>query len=112
MGNTFWERFVYACKQKNTTPTGVVRELGLSTGSPTSWKRGAEPEMSTIALLASHLNVSMAFLSGYEESEQNKSNRTNPISQEELKFALFGSEEIDDSKLNEVIRYAEYIKDK
>ena len=111
MENTFWDRFVTACKRKNTIPTRVVRELGLSTGSPTAWKRGAEPEMSTTGLLSTHLGVSMAYLVGYEELEPATGTEPGAVSDEDLKFAMFGTTEISDEKLAEIRRYAQYIKD-
>lgn len=54
----FYDNLVRICLEQHTTPTAVVKALGLSTGLPTAWKRGTVPKADTLKKLASHLHVS------------------------------------------------------
>ena len=53
----FFEYFKAICTKNGTTPTAVVKELGLSTGKVTAWKNGSIPKAETLRLLADHLHV-------------------------------------------------------
>ena len=59
MATVFWETFTEACKARGTTPSGVAKALGLSSGSPTAWKRGATPNAFTIAEISRFLDWNM-----------------------------------------------------
>lgn len=76
MENVFWEAFTAACKEKNTSPSAVARALGLSSGSPTAWKRGTTPNAFTIAQIASYLDWPMQKFYGLVEPEQKESQPT------------------------------------
>lgn len=65
----FWERFYDLCKQKNTTPTQVVKEMGIANSVITKWKNGAVPRGSTLQKLATYFNVSADYLLGREAPE-------------------------------------------
>jgi transcriptional regulator with XRE-family HTH domain len=64
----FFDNFYSACKQKNTTPNGVAKILGISSGSVTSWKNGTLPKSETLNKIAEHLEVSTDYLLGKENS--------------------------------------------
>ena len=53
----FYDVLKKLCKERGTSPTGVVKALGLSTGSPTAWKAGRTPTTATIQKIADHLGV-------------------------------------------------------
>ena len=76
MENVFWEAFTAACKERNTSPSAVARALGLSSGSPTAWKRGATPNAFTIAQIASYLECPMQKFYGLVEPEQKENQPT------------------------------------
>ena len=111
MENVFWETFTEACKARKTSPSAVAKSLGLSSGSPTAWKRGAVPNAFTIAQIASLLEWPMQKFYGLAEPEQKENSPSGELDTKQVKFALFGTEEITDEKLNEVLRYAAYVKD-
>ena len=59
---TFYEKFELICKQKNLSPTSAVLKSGLSKSNITSWKNGVVPNLGTIRLLSTTLDVPISFL--------------------------------------------------
>lgn len=55
----FYENLNFLCKQKGTSPTALVKELGLSTSKVTAWKNGSVPKSNVMNLLADKLGVSV-----------------------------------------------------
>jgi transcriptional regulator with XRE-family HTH domain len=58
----FWDIFVALCNENDTKPNPVAKELGLSSGSVTSWKNGKVPHYSTLLKIADYFNVSVDYL--------------------------------------------------
>jgi transcriptional regulator with XRE-family HTH domain len=48
--------------ENDTKPNPVAKELGLSSGSVTSWKNGKVPHYSTLLKIADYFNVSVDYL--------------------------------------------------
>ena len=65
----FFEILKNLCKEKGTTPTTVVKELGLSSSSATSWKNGKVPHHGTLLKLASYFGVTVDYLLGNEKEK-------------------------------------------
>ena len=111
METVFWSRLKQLCEERNTTPTGVCKAIGISTGSPPGWKRGRLPSRAIIEKFAEYFSV---------EPEHFVVSETKTVPGEELSgdellaFALYGTEykTIPQEKLAEIRRYAEFIKDK
>ena len=59
---TFYDRLDKECKKNNTTVTGLLKTLGLSTNNVTRWKEGKSSSFDIIPLLAEELKVSTDFL--------------------------------------------------
>ena len=108
MSTLFWTRFEAICKERKQTPTGVVRACGLSSGNPSAWKAGRVPNMAAIQKIADHFEVSPSY---FLEEEQKENSPSGELDKNAIKFALFGTDEITDEKLNEVLRYAAYVRD-
>ena len=53
----FWNNLVNLCNQRNTTPTAVVKALGIAIGSVTKWKSGVIPRDTTLRKIADYFNV-------------------------------------------------------
>ncbi|MBO7170108.1 MAG: hypothetical protein J6W28_02910 [Clostridia bacterium] len=60
----FFEIFKNLCSTNQTTPTTVVKELGLSSSSATSWKQGKVPHHGTLIKIADYFDVSVDYLLG------------------------------------------------
>lgn len=110
MNTTFWDKFVYLCEQSGKKRTTVVREIGISSGNPAAWKAGRVPNMEIVQKLSDYFGVTPAYFFE-EETKPAPSTEPGAVSDEDLKFAMFGTTEISDEKLAEIRRYAQYIKD-
>lgn len=99
--NLFFARFRSLCQARGTSPNAVAKELGIPSGSVTAWKQGSMPRGNTLNKLATYFGVSLDHLLGTHQE----------IGDEELKFALFGGDmPISDEMLQEVRRFAQYVK--
>ena len=99
----FFERFYQLCRRNGTTPNGIAGEIGASSGSITAWKNGALPRAAMVKRIAAYFGVTVEYLMGYKTPTC--------ISDEELKFALFGGDsEISDEMLDEVRQFAQFLK--
>lgn len=58
----FFDNLKEACFKKGTSPTALLKSLGMSTSSVTSWKKGVTPSIGTVYRLAEHLGVDPASL--------------------------------------------------
>ena len=58
----FFDNLKEACFKKGTSPTALLKSLGMSTSSVTSWKKGGTPSINTIYRLANGLGVDPAVL--------------------------------------------------
>lgn len=58
----FYDRLRALCKEKGTSLSAVLKELGLSTGSTGSWKRGQLPKGDILASLAEYLDTSIDYI--------------------------------------------------
>lgn len=100
----FFTRFHDLCRQQGTSPNAVGKLLGIPSGSITAWKQGTAPRPATLHKLAAHFGVSVDYLLGKDMLE---------LSDEALKFALFGGDgPITDEMLEEVRRFAQFLKTK
>ena len=60
----FYKRVRELCEERNMTINELVRNLNLSSGSPTAWKNGTEPRFSTVRKIADYFHVSADYLLG------------------------------------------------
>lgn len=111
METIFWKKLKELCGEQKTTPSGVCKALGLSTGSPTAWKNGRIPTLSVRLKIANYFEVEPEyFVTETEKAPDSEEPRA--ITREEIKLALFGAdaEKIPEEKLDEVLRYAQIVK--
>lgn len=59
---TFYDRLHQLCKEKNTTVSQMLNELGLSTGSTGNWKKGQLPKGDILKKIADHLDTSIDYI--------------------------------------------------
>lgn len=53
----FWDNFFTYCRRNNTTPTAVAKELNISSGNVTAWKKGRVPKWGTLVKIADYFNI-------------------------------------------------------
>lgn len=58
----FYDYLKEICIKNNTTPTQLLKDINVSTGSLGNWKKGALPNSDIIIRIATHLNVSTDYL--------------------------------------------------
>ena len=72
----FYERLQMLCKERNTSVTNMLNELGLSTGSTGNWKKGQLPKGDILVKIADYLNTSIDYIIlgeyGYDLSDDEK----------------------------------------
>ena len=66
----FYDDIYRVCNEKDTKPTIVLRELGLSTGNISKWKQGASPNVEVAKRIAKHLGVSLSYLCSMEDIKE------------------------------------------
>jgi transcriptional regulator with XRE-family HTH domain len=87
----------------------LAKKLDFDHSTITRYANGeTKPKMPTVESIAKVFSVNENWLKG---TDDNKYAKPKAITDEELKFALFGGD-VTDEKLNEVKKFAEYIKTK
>lgn len=110
----FYDIFRTLCEKKGVSCHKAALDIGLSNATPTIWKkRNITPKGDTLSKIAEYFGVSIDYLLGSECEKKPTENGEREISKDDLKFALWGdSSEIDDADLDDVLRYAAFIKER
>ena len=58
----FYDRLRDICKERGTTLSAVLKDLGLSTGSTGSWKKGQFPKGDVLKKISEYLDVSIDYI--------------------------------------------------
>ena len=105
----FFNRFKALCEQKNISVYRACTDIGLNRAAVAKWKNGGKPNGTTAAKLAEYFDVTTDYLLGRSE-EKAPAEAPRVISDEEIKFALFGGDgEITDAMYDEVKQFAAFI---
>ncbi len=59
-----WDNFKAACKERGTSATQALKDLGISQGMPSKWKNGASPREDTVRRMADYLGIPVSELVG------------------------------------------------
>ena len=62
----FWNVLIELCNEKGISPNFVAKELGITSGTVTSWKKGSVPRDTTLRKVADYFGVSTDYLLGTE----------------------------------------------
>ena len=108
----FYDRFKELCDKRGISCNRAALEMGLSNATPTAWKkRGLTPKADTLAIIANYFGVTTDYLLGEENKKAPTGTGERSVSDDEIKFALFGGDsDITDEMYDEVRRFAAYIK--
>lgn len=58
----FYDRIRALCKEKHTSVTTMLLELGMSTGCTGNWKKGQLPKGDALAMIADYLGTSIDYI--------------------------------------------------
>ena len=100
----FWEKFSQLCATRSKSPNGVAKELGLSSGSVTSWKNGKVPHHGTLLKIADYFGVSVDYLLGKQEAPS--------VDEDAVLDARIAElwAQLDDDARADALKYIEYLK--
>lgn len=106
MATAFWVRFSELCEAKGVTPHKVMIETSLNTGNPPQWRqKNRIPSMKILQTLAQYFGVTTDYLLGAGKEKAPASEETG-ANEDELRFALFGGEEVSDETWEKVKTFA------
>lgn len=86
----FWDNFYSLCHENKKSPNAIAKELGISSGAITSWKKGKVPHHNTLLKIAQYFGVTVDYLLG------NTDNREKP--EEKTPSKLWEGEEMSDKE--------------
>ena len=69
----FWEKYELLCKRNGKSPNTVGKEIGVSSGSISWWKKGKVPHAPTLRKIADYFGVSVEYLLGKSPEEKTPS---------------------------------------
>ena len=91
-------------KQVKMTQPELAEKLGVSRSAISMYESGSrEPNFAMLEAIADIFNVDMNTLTGSAPVDR-------PVSDREIKFALFGNADVDDELLEEVKAFAQFAK--
>ena len=107
-----YKRLFALCQERGITAYRMCKDTGVQPSVMTDLKMGRRQTVKaeTAAKIAAYFGVSVDYLLGNEEKE--KPTAVKAVSDEELKFALFGDATVSDEDFEDVKRFAEFIKNK
>lgn len=95
--------------EKHLTQQQLADTLGVSRSAIAMWERGErEPNFETAEAIADAFNIRLDMLIGQAQIND----YFNELKRNQLKKALFGTEKISDEKLDEVLEYARFVKER
>lgn len=132
----FWNNFVSLCAQKGVSPSRAATELGFSTGTVAWWKKGRHPRDTALIKIADYFGVTVADLLSEDLAAPASSPAPSVPSNEELaaqiaelrsamsagarsaeptlsparREAVEIIKELDDSQLDDVIKYIKFLE--
>lgn len=96
-------------KQKGLTQDELADALGVSRSAVSMWELGSrEPNFEAAETIADFFNVSLDSLISQKQIDD----YVNELRKNQLKKVLFGTTNISDEKLNEVLEYARFVKER
>ena len=107
----FIDTFSALCEAKKITMNKACLEIGISRTATAKWKNGSVPNGQTLAKIADYFGVSVGYLLGQEMENAPAESGKRSVSDDEIKFALFGGDgEITDAMFEEVKNFAAFVK--
>lgn len=106
----FYDLFCALCERKGVSPTRAALEIGLSKSTPTTWKKkGTTPQTVQLKKIADYFGVTVDYLVGTKENDHAQRGE---VSDDDIKFALFGDGPVTDAQFEEVKQFVRFIKER
>ena len=109
----FFDIFKLLCEKKGVSPKRATEDIGLSNSITTKWKKtGATPKGDTLQRIADYFGVTTDYLLTGEETKKAPTQEgERKVSDDDIKFALWGTREIDDDVLDRVRQFAKFAQE-
>lgn len=108
----FYDVFTYLCERKGVSPNKALTDCGISRTSTAKWREGAIPRGVTLQKLADYFGVTTDYLLTGEETKKAPTQAgERKVSDDDIKFALWGTREIDDDVLDRVRQFAKFAQE-
>lgn len=92
--------------EKQISQKDLAKHFHVAQSTISSWEKGArDPDTATVAALAAFFGVSTDYL--LEKTDIRSDTRTT-LDDDDIKFALFGTTDIDDATLEDIKAYARF----
>lgn len=106
----FYELYSELCQKKGVSRSRAAKEIGLSNSTVTKWKNtGAVPSGDTLSKVAEYFGVSVDDLMG---KQKDPTAQGGGVSDDDIKFALFGGGPVSDAQYEEVKQFVRFIKER
>ncbi|EEV69905.1 predicted protein [Staphylococcus aureus A9635] len=111
--NSFKERLREAIIAKNMSQSELSRLTGIGRNSISDYLKGKyEAKQDKIYIIAKVLNVSEAWLLGYDVSSERPTDEERHLNQNEQIIAAHIKDDVTDEEMKEIVNFIEYIKSK
>lgn len=105
----FYDIYTDLCRQKGVSRSRAAADMGLSNSTVTKWKKtGATPSGETMAKISAYFGVSVDDLLKQKKDLAPKSK----VTDDDIKFALFGGGPVSDAQYEEVKQFVRFIKER
>ena len=105
MCTIFYDIFRELCDQHGVSPSKAALDMGINKATVTYWKkRGGSPSPEVLQKVAQYFNTSADALLGLPSQPV--------VTEDALKFALFGRADVDDDVFDEVKAFAQFAADR
>ena len=99
-------------KAKNMTLKDLGKILGVAESTVSQYETGKrQPDNETLLMLGEFFGVPVGYLLGSEIEKAPSSDGSRLISDDDIKFALWGTQEIDDEVLDQVKAFAKFARE-
>ena len=77
----FWINYLFLCSQVNKSPTALAKELGITSGTVSGWKKGKIPKENNLQKIADYFGLTIWDLLGENNSpsENTESEEKNSV---------------------------------
>ena len=105
------ERVKALCKERKIPISRLEKDLGFSNGYISQLRKGTFPS-DRLLKIAAYLDVPVNYLAyGQNETKAPTPQDERPIGDDDIKFALWGTREIDDDVLDAVKTFAKFARE-
>jgi transcriptional regulator with XRE-family HTH domain len=106
----FWNTLVELCNNKGVSPNFVAKELGITSGTVTSWKKGGIPRDTTLRKIADYFGVSVAYLLDVVDDPDPKALHDPDKKDPHLRYKLMETlGELTEEELSQVEHYLNFL---